>query len=168
MSYPESPKRRSRKTVKIALSVFGGLIALLVVAGIVGGGSTPAPAGNIIGKVGSPFTHPSLTRDDPAAPVAAAPMDTIVYTITGGRSQDITFIGPGGSLNESQVTDVTPLPWTKTYTVPAGTEGPLMTLSAQNAGGGEIGCSISVNGQVQSTNTSTGEFAIVACNGFTS
>ena len=92
------------------------------------------------------------------APTPAS--DTVAYTVTGHRAGTITY--QNGDGNASQVTDTTKLPWTVSFTVPAGTEG-FLYVSAQNAGSGTIGCSISVNGQVVKQNSSTGMYAIVEC-----
>jgi Mycobacterium membrane protein len=97
------------------------------------------------------------TTEAPPAPPA---QDVVVYTITGRRSSSITFTNSTGDI--SQVTDTTHLPWTYKYTSLPEAEG-FMDVSAQNAGSGEISCSISVNGQVVKMNTSSGAYAIVDC-----
>lgn len=101
---------------------------------------------------------------DMAAPTSAPPVvsdtDTVTYTVTGRSAGTITYENAGG--DASQVTDTTRLPWTVSFTVPAGSEG-FLYVSAQNAGGGTIGCSISVNGQAVKQNTSSGTYAIVDC-----
>jgi hypothetical protein len=95
-----------------------------------------------------------------SAPATISDTDTVTYSITGRSAGTITYENAGG--DTSQLTDTTRLPWTVSFTVPAGTEG-FLYVSAQNAGSGTIGCSISVNGQVQKQNTSTGTYAIVDC-----
>lgn len=102
-----------------------------------------------------------VDMSSPATTTTDAPTDdTVTYTITGHRSGTITYTNAGGDI--SQVTDTTKLPWTISFTVPAGTED-FLSVSAQNAGSGTIGCSISINGQVAKQNTSTGTYAIVDC-----
>lgn len=124
-----------------------------------GGGTTTAPLTS--GDPASPAGQVAITT----APTPPAANDTVVYTITGGHAQDITYIAPGGNVQESQVTDRTALPWTQSFTVPAGTEGLTMELTAQNAGGGTIGCTITVNGKAVASNSSSGEYAVVSCSG---
>jgi hypothetical protein len=66
MTYtPYQPPKRPRKTAKIVLSIVGGVIALIVIAGIAGGGNTsrPAPSGQVV----------SLTSGDPGSPPPAVP-----------------------------------------------------------------------------------------------
>lgn len=95
----------------------------------------------------------------PAAP-AVPQMDTVVYTVTGHHSSDITYTNSTGDI--SQVTDTTHLPWTYKFTSVPDAEG-FMDVSAQNSGSGTISCTISINGQVVKKNSSTGAYAIVDC-----
>jgi hypothetical protein len=181
---PQPAPRKKRRWPWVA----GGVFVVVVIAAIVGGqgsGSTSNTA--------AATTAATATEQAAAAPTVTVPCDgctpedqipqdcisgctssttaapdvpasdTIVYTITGHRSSDITYIVPG-SFQESQVTDTTKLPWSKTFTVDSGQYSSLI-ISAQNAGGGTIGCSISVDGQVVASNSSTGEYAIVECQG---
>ena len=105
--------------------------------------SPPAPASSTVSTVDSPDAT-----------------DLVTYTVTGAATDMITYAN--GSGNIAQVTDLTGLPWTAHFSVPAGTEG-FLSVSAQNAGYGQIGCSISINGQVVARNTSTGQYAVVEC-----
>lgn len=89
------------------------------------------------------------------------PNDTIVYKVTGGSASDITYVSDeSGSIE--QATGGVSLPWTKTITVPSGSMD-FKSVSAQNAAGGSITCSITVNGDVVSKHTSTGDYAIADC-----
>lgn len=160
---PPAPKRRPRWPWWI-----GGLVvALIVIAAIAGGNtggggtstSTPLTPGDPGSSSSAPLTIAATTAA--ANPPPAPTTDTIVYTVTGGHAQDITWIGP--DLQESQITDRTVLPWSKTFTAPAGTGGLGMSLDAQNAGGGTIGCSITVDGKVVASNSSSGQYALVVC-----
>jgi hypothetical protein len=87
-------------------------------------------------------------------------VDAVIYTVTGKRAGTITYQNAAG--DASQVTGTTKLPWTLGFAEPSGAEG-LLYVSAQNAGSGTIGCSISINGTVVKQNTSTGTYAIVEC-----
>lgn len=118
------------------------------------------------GDTASPTLDPAFARLVPATPSPDQPtapaVDTVVYTVTGRSAGAITYENSTG--DTSQVTDTTRLPWKVSFTEPAGTEG-FLYVSAQNAGSGTIGCSISINGQVVKQNTSTGAYAIVDCSG---
>lgn len=101
-----------------------------------------------------------LTPAEETPTVETPADDAVVYTVSGHEAGTITYMTATGDI--AQVTDTTRLPWTKQFTLPAGTEG-FLSVSAQNAGSGDISCAISVNGQQVDSNTSTGEYAIADC-----
>ncbi|HEY4018052.1 MAG TPA: hypothetical protein VGM75_05165 [Pseudonocardiaceae bacterium] len=147
---------RAGTTAAILLGV------LLVSAGIAAcggdpGTSTPAaptPAGtSTAGVQGSGATTPAQSSAG----------DTVVYTITGGYASNITSVAPGGSYQTTHITSLTALPWSKSFSIPAGTEGPVMELEAENGSSGSMGCSITVNGQTVASDTSSGEYRVVNC-----
>ena len=166
-----APKKR-RRWPWITL---GAVVAVIVVAGIAGnnGGNgssnKPAPAAATPSPTAAATSPAQQAAAKPTTTVAPAPppapaQDTIVYTITGGHASDITYVQPGESFQESQITDRTALPWSKTWTLdPSGYEQFSLTIEAQNAGGGTIGCSITVDGKVIAQNSSSGEYAVVTC-----
>lgn len=117
--------------------------------------SSPGEAAAL--NVGVPLVCPSHTPD-----LQYLAGDVVVYTITGGHSTDITYIAPG-SFQTSQITDRTALPWSKSFTLVSDSESTAYELSAQNAAGGTIGCSITVDGSVVASNSSSGEYAVVEC-----
>ncbi len=82
---------------------------------------------------------------------------TIVIEVTGAKKADVTY---GLNTDQSQANG-TAVPWKKTLT----TTEPLtiVTLLAQNKGGGTISCKITVDGKVVKTNSSEGEYAIATC-----
>lgn len=100
----------------------------------------------------------------PATTATASPRDRdqVTYSITASESGSalITF-SEDANFNLSQENGAE-LPWTKDLTIPAGGFR-ILSLSAQNSGGGDISCSISVGGQVVDTATSSGDYAIVTC-----
>ena len=87
--------------------------------------------------------------------------DQVSYSITASTSDSalITY-SEDANFNISQENGAE-LPWTKDLTIPSGSR--ILSLSAQNSGGGDISCSISVGGQVVDTATSSGDYAIVTC-----
>ena len=144
---PVMPKKR-RRWPWITL---GAVIVVIVIVSLSNSGNS----GNTGSRSGAPA---------PVTSAAAPAQDTIVYTITGGHSSDITFMEPGEGVQESQITDRTALPWTKTWTLdPSSYEQFTLSIEAQNASGGTIGCSIAVNGKVVAQNSSSGEYAVVTC-----
>lgn len=97
----------------------------------------------------------------PGAQGAGAPANgskrTIILEVAGAKKADITY---GLGVDTSQDGGAK-LPWKKTLT---SSETLLIAqVSAQNAGGGEITCKITVDGKVVKTNKSTGEYSIVDC-----
>jgi hypothetical protein len=104
---------------------------------------------------------PSTTGSD--APTANNPLASltaskkVIYSVTGPKSaSSISYMVPGG---QEQVTNAK-LPFTKEFT----SEGfAVFSLTAQNGASGAITCTITVDGQVVSTKTSQGQFAVVSC-----
>jgi len=86
---------------------------------------------------------------------------TVIYAVTGDGRVDITYDSfTSGSSGSAQVTDQI-LPWTKTI-VGSGIFN-IYNLSATIVTGSTVTCSITVDGQLLSTRTSTGQFASVTC-----
>lgn len=92
---------------------------------------------------------------------------TVIYSITGnGQAADITYatFNGNGTSGEQQDSGAA-LPWSKTVTGKGDFSD--FTLSAQgsiNGGGTSISCSITVDGKVKATQTSTGQYSVVSCN----
>lgn len=112
-------------------------------------------------------TSIQVTSEAPSAPATTATTaprdrDQVTYSITASESGSalITY-SEDANFNISQENGAE-LPWTKDLTIPAGSFR-ILSLSAQNSGGGDISCSISVGGQVVDTATSSGDYAIVTC-----
>jgi hypothetical protein len=90
--------------------------------------------------------------------------NTVVYTLSGQVADNIEYAVPG-TAQEAQLADRTSLPWSKSFTVPAGTTYFSTNITAQNAGSGTIACSISVNGKVVATQSASGAHVPVTCFG---
>jgi len=86
---------------------------------------------------------------------------TVRYEVEGtGTANSISF-GQDGSISQDNGAE---LPWKKE----AGySDFTLFTLTAQSNGGGEITCRITAEGTVIAENTSSGDYAMVSCNGTT-
>ncbi|WP_158891263.1 MmpS family transport accessory protein [Amycolatopsis anabasis] len=112
------------------------------------------------------------SRTEPGAPavqampaeqvVAPAVVQLVTYELTGrGPALNVTFVVQGSAIE--QLREVT-TPWSKL--VPRRSTGPgtdYVTVSAQNAGDGELGCRIIVDGVVVSERTTVGRNGVVNC-----
>jgi len=132
---------------------------VVVVLGVV------AVAIGIAAYVTPPATHP--TQDQPAAapiPVPAVKMvsHTVVYELLGPHgARNLTYAGEGASLLQQTEAET---PWTTTFvrTGPADrTE--FYSVSAQNAGPGELRCRILVDGVVVAEKAVSGEGSLFGC-----
>lgn len=87
----------------------------------------------------------------------------ITFEITGSGSAIVTWLAPGGGFNIQQDTDAR-LPWSKSFPYRSGLSSyQYGNFNAQSMGGSSISCTMTVNGRVVSSNTSTGAYAIVSC-----
>lgn len=89
---------------------------------------------------------------------------SVVFTVTGDATASTisyTTADTGGA-GTDQVADAD-LPWTKTVGIESSTGFAAYALIAQNAGNGDITCSISVNGKEVATRTASGRYAVVSC-----
>lgn len=133
--------------------VVGGGIAWAVVAGNSKHHSSP-PAGTSISIPNYGSSVPDLEP-------------TIVYTLTGtATSADLTLTDAGGGT--SQQSNAT-IPLTNQSGTPGirftATAGQQLYFSAQNDGDGTMTCTITDDGAVVDTETSSGQFTIVTCQG---
>jgi beta-lactam-binding protein with PASTA domain len=87
----------------------------------------------------------------------------ITFEVTGSGSATVTWIAPGGGFNIQQDTDAR-LPWSKSFPYRSGLSSyQYGNFNAQSYGGSSITCTMTVNGRVVSSNTSTGAYAVVSC-----
>jgi hypothetical protein len=84
----------------------------------------------------------------------------VTYTVSGGDGAG-TITYENENADTSQATQVA-TPWTYTFTA---VDGAFLYVSAQNAGGGTITCSISVDGTIAESNKSEGQYAICEASG---
>lgn len=123
-------------------------------------------------KGGSSLTTPVMPSA-PALPAAPAsteaasndvPTATVDHwefevTTTGSGIQNVTYMKPG--FNLAQDNDVKGKSWSTSIDGDYGYLTP--NLTAQNKGSGTITCTIKHNGQVVTTNSSKGAYAVVTC-----
>lgn len=91
---------------------------------------------------------------------AAGGTSTVVYEVTGpAKANNITYSADGkaGIAQENGG----PLPWRKEVQMSGSFK--VATLTAQNAGKGDITCRITVDGKVVKELTSSGEYAVATC-----
>lgn len=87
---------------------------------------------------------------------------TVLYEVTGPESTNNITYSAGGTAQIAQENGAA-APWTKTVEFAEGSFR-VASLTAQNAGSGDITCRITVDGEVVSETTSSGEYAVVTCN----
>lgn len=102
------------------------------------------------------------TQTSGSGQAATAQTIAVTYEIDGRSASNITYTTDGAGSTEQQ-NDVK-LPWTKTINVPSGFA--IVSLSAQNGGGGSISCKITgPGGKVLKQAQSSGQYAIASCSG---
>lgn len=89
----------------------------------------------------------------------------VVYEVSGtATGVDVTYTTFGDTLTTDQETAAT-LPWTKEVTTSGLLKGgSLMVMTAES--GGEVTCTVTVDGEKTRTATASGPFAIATCDGF--
>lgn len=101
------------------------------------------------------ITGPGAQDDDSTT---SGNRKTIVMTVTGPASADITF-GLGGDPSQEIGAK---LPWRKELT--SGESAIFPSIDAQSTeGDGKIECTITIDGELVKENASSGEYAIVTC-----
>jgi Mycobacterium membrane protein len=95
------------------------------------------------------------------APAAPAPEKaTVTYEVVAtGKASNVTYTTDGAGSTSQEASVV--MPWRKDVTVDRGFA--IASLTAQNAGRGELTCRISVDGAVVKEATSSGQYAVVSC-----
>lgn len=134
--------------VKNKLLIFGLPVVALIAIGCSSGGADEADT-----------TGPGA-QVQPSASVAASDKGRkVVIEVTGAKKASNVTYSLGTDI--SQDNEAKPLPWKKTLY----STDPMLIVSvnAQNAGSGTITCTITVDGTVVKTNSSSGEYAIVTC-----
>lgn len=83
----------------------------------------------------------------------------MVYTVAGTATKGlITYSTPSGQEQKNGAK----VPWKKTFKAK---DGEILAVSVQNAGGGSVTCSITLDGKVIKKGKSTGSYAIASCDG---
>ncbi len=134
--------------------IVGAIVLLFVVVGVANGGNTTSP---------SPSPTPS--GSGAAEPEPASSGSLVVYEVIGkGTAGNVTYMKEGFS-QEQQTNAKLPFKKELQFKDKVGSLAPL-SLVAQNGGsGGDITCRITVDGEVVGESTSSGQYAVVTCNG---
>ena len=89
---------------------------------------------------------------------------TIVYTVTGNGTANITYAAyDNGNTGTSQVGDA-PLPWTKTITG-SGLFNSYSVIATVGSNGGTVACTLSVDGKKVSSHSASGAYSSADCSG---
>jgi len=89
---------------------------------------------------------------------------TIVYTVTGSGTANITYAAyDNGNTGTSQVGDAS-LPWTKTITG-SGLFNSYSVIATVGSNGGTVACTLSVDGKQVSSHSASGAFSSADCSG---
>lgn len=90
----------------------------------------------------------------------AAGTHTVVYQVTGtAKSGTVSYTTPSGTSRDSNAT----LPWHKKFKAKGSNS---LSVNAESRDGGQIGCSITVDGVQVVTKTSSGEPVLAGCDSF--
>lgn len=132
-----------------------------------------SPGGHPGRRTSSPGTTPSSGGGAPAPPPAslAPPVSpgspsvsvpppgghTVTFAIRGTASRtSVTYTAPGGKKRH----DVVSPPWSRTFTV---NDGESIDINAHSGGGGTLTCTLTVDGDLVKSATSSGDSATVDC-----
>lgn len=146
------------------------LVMVLVLAGCSSGRGSGGRAGGT-NATPTPATRPSGTSAPGTSAPAATPTDgerdlppatgsgthTVTFAIRGSvRRTSVTYTMPGGQKKHAVVSP----PWSKTFTV---ADGQSIDVNAHGSGGGELTCTLTVDGELVKSATSSGDSATVDC-----
>lgn len=146
----------------VIFGVLGGATILLIAAGIAGAHTKTSTSGLAALTPAAPTTRPMASIAVPARVSTSAPApttavsQTVTYTVTGTAPAgvDITY-GTDSSNHDGNV-----VPFS--VTVPLDSSGDVLyyALDAQLQGGGNVACSISVDGVVIKSGSASGGYNI--------
>jgi hypothetical protein len=140
-------------------------IAVLLLAGVGAVLLTQHGGGDLPGQGAASGGSVPQVQAMPAAPAAAAPQPVyraVTYELTGGMGAlNVTYVVQGSAIEQVRSVGT---PWSKSFVrLSAGQGADYLTVSAQNAGAGRLGCRIIVDGAVVSERSATGLNGVVMC-----
>jgi hypothetical protein len=156
---PPTPKRKWSRGRKILFMAIGAVAALIAI-GVANGGKSPVTASaDSTPSAAAPTAASIIVSAAPsteAAPSTPAAPQKVTFTVTGSAPGGLDITWGTDSSNHSATT----LPFTKT--IPIDNTGGVLyyALNAQLSGGGEISCSISVDGVVLKQGSASGGYNI--------
>ena len=130
------------------------LIAVLLAA------AACAPAINDTSEPATPPAAPPAAPSPlatPTMPKLSTGEHRVTYKVGGSASKAlITYATPGGQEQKNGAS----VPWRRSFKAK---DFSVLSLSAQNKGGGTISCEIDVDGKVKKRSSSSGAYAVVMC-----
>lgn len=151
---PPAPKKKRRWPW-----IVGGVVLFLILVSAIGGNSAPAPSAPAAAGSPSAAATPAAPQDD------AASGSTVVYEVIGqGTANNVTYMKEGFS-QEQQTAAKLPFRKELQFKDEVGSFAPLSLVAQNGARGGDITCRITVDGKVVGESTSSGQYAVVTCNG---
>jgi MmpS family membrane protein len=157
---PASKKRRKWPWI------VGAVVLLFVVISVANGGDKTATA-----PTGSTGATQAPAPPNGAAPPAAAPGaddsatgSVVVYEVIGKGTGSVTYMKEGFA-QEQQTAAKLPFKKELRFKDKVGSFAPLSLVAQNGSGGGDITCRITVDGKVVGESTSSGQYAVVTCNG---
>jgi hypothetical protein len=155
----------ARKTDRSGLVPLKLLVGGVAALGMLALAGTLALQNTAMDKQSGRSASPAVRAPQIAAPIAEAAKvipHTVLYELTGdGGARNITYVAQGADIAQERVVAT---PWSKSvqrHSAEGGVD--YYSLSAQNAGGGRIGCRITVDGEVVNKNSTSGSGAVVMC-----
>lgn len=145
--------------------IFSATILLaLALAGCSPGGGSGGRTGGGSG-VRATTSAPSRGVTSPAAPAPTGAMSpppegaahTVTFAVRGSvRRASVTYVAPGGGKHRAMVSP----PWSRTFRV---ADGQSIDVNAHSSGDGELTCTLTVDGDLVKSATSSGDSATVDC-----
>lgn len=157
---PQRLPKKPRRWPWVLLALFVGFIVVVVFI------SAVSSSDSFKEGFEDGYSADTNSNTEPQAPAAndeqGAPGKGIQYVIetSDGTPVDLTFSVEGDQTRQLQNV---PTPWTSDTINPDDLM--LAQVMAQNTGGGRVTCKIVVDGKVESTNYSEGDYAIADCTG---
>jgi hypothetical protein len=139
------------------------LAMVLLLAACSGGGhsggpaDTHAPPATAPTYATGPLATPTHGRAATVPPKTGTGAHAVTFAIRGSvRRASVTYTTPGGRQHRSVVSP----PWSKTFAV---ADGQSVDVNAHSTGGGELTCTLKVDGELVKSATSSGDSATVDC-----
>ena len=155
---PPAPPKKRRKWPWVV----GAVLLLFVVVGLATGGDEVPPTPTSLPS--APAAQAPAGADDAQQPAPSGGGSTVVYEVTGRDTASVTYMKEGFA-QEQQTSAKLPFRKELQFEDEVGAFAPLSLVAQNNGSGGDITCRITVDGEVVGESTSSGQYAVVTCNG---